>query len=497
MEVYKNLIGGEFLSPSTKEYFDNLNPADSSDVIGQFPRSGLKDIEWAVASAKKAFPLWSNMAPPKRADILFNIARRMYENRQKFAEIILRENGKSIQGGLGEVQSSVDAAEFAAGEGRRMYGQTTFSSLDKRWVLIKRVPVGICGLITAWNAPLAIISWKLFPALICGNTVVLKPSEDTPLTANLLAEIFNDSGLPKGVVNIVHGIGEEAGKVLIDNSEVDLFSFTGSSEVGQIISDTYGKRLKKCSLELGGKNGLLVMDDADLEVAKNAIISGAFSCSGQRCAATSRAIIHESVYDTLLEMIVNDTKKIKVGPGTDPANIVNPIINKRQLANIKAAVDKAIKDGARLVTGGNILTNGEFARGNYIEPTIFINVDERSDLAQNEIFGPVLAIFKCRDYNDGIRLMNSTNYGLTASIHTTNFNLAIDAMDRIEAGVCYVNGPTFGSEAHIPFGGIKKSGNGHREPGTQALDVFSEYKTVYLDYSQVSQHSQIASETRK
>jgi len=490
MEKYKNLIDGKLVEPSTKEYFDNINPADKDDVIGKFPRSVKHDVNKAVIAAKKAFPAWSNVPPPKRADIIMTIAQKIKEKKEKIAKIIVREMGKSMAGACGEVKASIDAAEFAAGEGRRMYGQTTFSALEKRWVLIKRTPVGVCGLITAWNAPLAIISWKLFPALICGNTVVLKPSEDTPLAAYMLGELLKDTGIPDGVINIVHGLGEEAGKSLIDNEDVDLMSFTGSTEVGRIISDVYGKRIKKCSLELGGKNGLLVMDDADLDIAADSAVSGSFSCSGQRCAATSRLIIHEKVYDELLDKIIQKTKKLKIGPGTDDSNAVNPIINRKQLKDIKAAIDKAKNDGAKLVFGGGIPTTGIYSKGNYIEPTIFVDVEPTSELAQKEIFGPVLGVFKCKDYDEGIELMNSTNYGLTASIHTKNFNIALDAMDRIQAGACYVNAPTFGSEAHIPFGGLKQSGNGHREPGTQALDVFSEYKTIYLDYSQVSQNSQ-------
>lgn len=492
MEKYKNLIDGKLVEPSTKEYFDNVNPADKDDVIGKFPRSVKNDINKAVIAAKKIFPVWSNMPPPKRADVITNITQKIKEKKEEIAKIIVREMGKSMAGAYGEIKSSIDAAEFAAGEGRRMYGQTTFSALEKRWVLIKRTPVGVCGLITAWNAPLAIIAWKLFSALICGNTIVLKPAEDTPLTAYMLGKLLKDTGIPDGVINIVHGLGEEAGKNLIDNEDVDLMSFTGSTEVGRVISDVYGKRMKKCSLELGGKNGLLVMDDADLDIAADSTVSGAFSCSGQRCAATSRLIIHEKVYDELIDKVIQKTKKLKIGPGTDDSNTINPIINQKQLKDIKAAVDKAKDDGVKLVLGGEILTTGIYAKGNYIEPTIFVDVEPTSELAQREIFGPVLGVFKCKDYDEGIELMNSTNYGLTASIHTKNFNIALDAMDRIQAGVCYVNAPTFGSEAHIPFGGLKQSGNGHREPGTQALDVFGEYKTIYLDYSQVSQNSQFA-----
>lgn len=492
MERYKNYINGEFIAPLSGKYFKDINPADCSDIIGEFPCSAADDVNIAVRAARGAFLKWSNTPPPKRADIIMRLAIEIRKNEEKIAGIVVREMGKTMPGAIGEMRSSIEAAEFAAGEGRRMYGQTTFSALAKRWVVIKRVPIGVCGLITAWNAPLAIISWKLFPALICGNTIVLKPSEDTPMTADFLANLIKETGVPAGVINIVHGIGEEAGQALIKNRDIDIMSFTGSSEVGQLISNEYGKRMKKCSLEMGGKNGLLVLDGADLDVAADAIIAGAFSCSGQRCAATSRLIIHEKIYDQLMKKLVKKTKEVKIGPGTNPDNLVNPIINKKQLNNIKSAVDKAKAEGAKLILGGNILAYGIYKKGNYIEPTIFVDVNPKSELAQNEIFGPVLAVFKCKSYDEGIELMNSTNYGLTASIHTTNFNLAIDAMERIQAGCCYVNAPTFGSEAHIPFGGIKRSGNGHREPGTQALDVFSEWKTIYFDYSQINQNSQYA-----
>lgn len=497
MEKFKNFINGIFVEPLSNEYYENINPADTSDIIGLFPKSNNKDINNAILAAKKAFPIWSNIAPPKRADLIMDLVRLIKKNGELFATNIVREMGKTTSGALGEIKSSTDAAEFAAGEGRRMYGQTTFSSLDKRWVLTKRFPKGVCGLITAWNAPLAIIAWKLFPALICGNTIVLKPSEDTPMTAEIFAKSVKEAGIPDGVINIVHGLGETAGKALIDNKSIDLLSFTGSSEVGVLISSEYGKRLKQCSLELGGKNGLLVMDDADLDIAADAAVVGAFSCSGQRCAATSRLIIHENVYDILLQKVIDRTKILKIGPGTNKENLVNPIINKKQLTNIKKSIDKAKQDGAKLVLGGNVLDKDSFSKGFYVEPTIFTDVNAESELAQKEIFGPVLAVFKCKNYDEGIELMNNTSYGLTASIHTKNVNMALDAMDKIESGCCYVNAPTFGSEAHIPFGGIKQSGNGHREPGTQALDVFSEWKTIYLDYSQVSQNSQFIYKVKK
>jgi len=348
-------------------------------------------------------------------------------------------------------------------------------------------------LITAWNAPMAIITWKLFPALICGNTCVVKPSEDTPHTAIFLAEIIKAAGIPDGVVNFVFGEGPDVGKALTEHRDVALVSFTGSSAVGASIAEVCGKQLKRCSLELGGKNALIVLSDADLAAAAKAVAAGAFSTAGQRCAATSRAIIHESVYAQFKELLLEETKKMPVGPGTDAATKVCPVINARQHAKILGYIEDAKKTGSVCLFGGRALSNGVYANGLYIEPTIFENVKRDSRLAREEIFGPVLALFTCKDFDDAIAQANDSDYGLTGSIYTSDANTAMLAIDRLSVGCCYVNGPTFGSEPHMPFGGLRKSGGiGTREPGTQAMDVFSEWKTVYVDYSGGVQNSQYA-----
>jgi aldehyde dehydrogenase (NAD+) len=365
-----------------------------------------------------------------------------------------------------------------------MYGQTTTSASDKRWALTKRFPVGVCGLITAWNAPMAIVTWKLFPALICGNTIILKPSEDTPLTAYLLGELLIEAGFPHGVINIVYGMGPESGQALVRHPKVNLISFTGSSNVGKAISEECGKQMKRCSLEMGGKNGLIVMDDADLNMAAKAVASGAFSIAGQRCAATSRVFVHEKIYNSFLKKLIKETKDMKIGKGDEPDTKICPIINKRQFDNILNYIKNAKKDGARLIYGGKALKEKKYSKGYFIQPAIFSDVDIDSKLAREEIFGPVLALFKIADFDEAIEKINSVDYGLTASIFTKNINLAILAMERIQSGCCYINAPTFGSEPHMPFGGFKSSGNGTREPGIQALDVFSEWKTIYIDYSQ-------------
>jgi len=490
MDKYKNLIDGKLVEPGTGKYFEDLNPADNFDIIGLFPASGHQDIDNAVKSAKEAFPAWSDTPPPKRGELIYKAAELLKRHQEKLAKVIIHEMGKTMPESMGDIQSSIDAANFMAGEGRRMYGQTTFSNLYRRWALTKRVPVGICGLITAWNAPMAIITWKLFPALICGNTVVLKPSEDTPMTAHLLGELLKEAGFPDGVVNIVYGIGPEAGEALVKHPDVNLVSFTGSTKIGRQIAEECGRQLKRCSLELGGKNGLIVMDDADLDAASKAVAAGAFSTAGQRCAANSRVFVHKFIYDAFMEKLLDETKKMKVGIGSVPDTKVCPIINKRQFNSIISYIEGAKKDGAKLLYGGEALTQGKFAKGHFIEPTIFTDVDINSALACDEVFGPVLAVFKVSGFEDAIEKINSSGYGLTASIFTGNVNLAMLALERINAGCCYINAPTFGSEPHMPFGGVKNSGNGSREPGLQALDVFSEWKTIYIDYSGTAQQSQ-------
>ena len=456
MRKYANLINGKLRMPISGKYFKNVNPADKNDVIGLFPDSGSDDIKEAVEVASKAFISWKEVPAPKRGELIYKTAQLLEKNKIILAEVIVREMGKTMPEALGDIQSSIDVANFMAGEGRRLYGQTTHSALLRRWALTKRMPVGVCGLITAWNAPMAIITWKLFPALICGNSAVLKPSEETPLTAHLLGEILSESGFPEGVINIVYGSGSEAAQALVRHPKVKLVSFTGSTMVGKSISAECGRQMKKCSLELGGKNGLIVMPDADLVAAAKAVASGAFSTAGQRCASTSRVFAHKTVYDCFLKILVQETKKMKVGLGNDPETKVCPIINERQLNKIMEYIESAKNSGAKLIYGGKALRSKKFTQGNFIEPAIFTDVDIHSKIAQEEIFGPVLGVVRVK---------------------------TLQALEKIEVGCCYVNSPTFGSEPHMPFGGLKNSGNGMREPGLQALDVFSEWKTVYIDYS--------------
>jgi len=490
VKTFYNFINSEWVPAISGKTFDNRDPADKDHIIGLFPRSDQRDVEKAVDAAKKAFPAWSNLTPPKRGKILYDIGKLMEARKEEIATAIVEEMGKTMKEALGEVNAGIDMCYFMAGEGRRLYGETTYSELPNRLAMIKRYPIGVCGIITPWNFPVSMITWKTFPALICGNTVVLKPSAETPWTANILAEIFNEAGLPKGVFNVVHGYGTEVGEALVNNKEVRLISFTGSTAVGKGIAEICGKRLAKVSLELGGKNAVIVMDDADLDLAVNAITKGAFTVAGQRCTATSRAIVHKEIYEEFISKLVEATRKMKVGAGKEESTEVCPVINEKQLATIERYVESGKKEGAKLIFGGRRISEGEFSKGNYFEPTIFIDVKPEMTIAREEIFGPVLVVLRAESFEHAIEIHNSVEYGLSGSIFTRDINKAMTAIDKIETGVFYVNGPTFGSEVHLPFGGVKQSGNGHREVGKAAIDVFSELKTVYIDYSGALQNAQ-------
>ncbi len=491
MKNYKNFIGGQWVSAGSGKTFLDRNPADRRDILGTMPRSGAIDIGRAVQSAKKAMPGWSATPAPKRAEILFRSAQILERQKEALACVMTREMGKLLRESRADVQEAIDTAYFFAGEGRRLYGQTVPSELKDKMCLTLRRPVGVCGLITPWNFPLAIPAWKIYPALICGNTAVLKPAEDTSIMSLHFAEILADAGLPAGVMNVVTGFGEEAGASLVRHQDVSLVSFTGSSEVGSGIASICGKLLKRCALEMGGKNAQAVMEDADLDLAVTAALWGAFATSGQRCTATSRIILHEKIYNRFLKLFVNATADLKIGRGDDPSVNLGPIINQRQLKAIHGWVQRAKKEGARLVLGGKVENTGERKYGYFYRPTIFTEVSSRMSLAQQEIFGPVVGLIKVKNYEEAIRIMNDSTYGLSSSIFTRDIVRAIKSVEEIQSGITYINSSTIGAEAHLPFGGIKKTGNGHREAGVTALDIFSEWKTVYLDYSGRLQRAQM------
>lgn len=482
-EHFANYIGGKWMSSVSGRTFENINPSEITSVLGRYPRSTADDVNRAVAAAVSARAGWAAVTPAERADLIADAGRLLAERRGALAEVVSRENGKTVKAALGDVQSGVDMAKFAAGEGKRWYGRTAHSGLRRRFAMTKRFPLGVVGIITSWNFPMAIACWKTFPALVCGNTVVLKSSEHAPETAVRLAEIFGEVGFPPGVFNVVHGLGPEAGEALTLHPDVAMISFTGSSAVGRTVAANCAGRLAKVSLELGGKNAAIVLEDADLDLAADAVVCGAFSLSGQRCTATSRVIVHRAVYEPFLDRVIARTAALRVGPGSDTGSDVTPLISAAQCERVLGYLDRCRQEGARIVTGGARLTGGVYDRGYYIAPTIVDGVTPGMEIAREEVFGPVLAVFQADSYEEALSLHNATSYGLAASVFTRDVNRAFTFFDDAEAGVCYVNAPTFGSEPHLPFGGVKHSGLGYREAGWAAIEAFSEVKTLYVDYS--------------
>jgi aldehyde dehydrogenase (NAD+) len=402
-----------------------------------------------------------------------------------------REMGKILLETRGDVQEGIDTGYYAAGEGRRLFSYTTTSELPNKFAMAIRLPVGVAGVITPWNFPMAIPTWKIFPALVAGNTVVFKPASDTPKTATTLVQILEEAGVPEGVVNLVHGGGNEVGMAIVRHPDVDLISFTGSTAVGKVISREASDTLKRVSLEMGGKNAQIVLEDANLELALDGVLWGAFGTAGQRCTATSRLILHEAIYDQFIEMLVERVKKLKVGNGLDESTEMGPIINEAQLNKIHQYVEIGKQEGAKLLIGGYRLTGGEYDKGWFYAPTIFVDVHPKMRIAQEEIFGPVLCVIKVKSFEEAIEVLNDTVYGLSSSIYTRDVNKAFKAIRDIQAGITYINAPTIGAETHLPFGGVKQTGNGHREGGWTVFDFFTEIKTVYVDYSDKLQRAQI------
>ncbi|MDI6809682.1 MAG: aldehyde dehydrogenase family protein [Candidatus Eisenbacteria bacterium] len=491
MKEYRNFIDGKWVSSRTGKTFENRNPANWEEVVGIFPASDSRDVDDAVSSAKAAFPSWRLVPPPKRADILLKTRDILIRRKEEISQLMTREMGKVLVETRGDTQEGIDTALYSAGEGRRLFGQTTTSELRDKFAMSIRLSVGVCGLITPWNFPMAIPTWKVFPALICGNTVVIKPASDTPLTATLLVEVLSEAGVPEGVVNIVHGGGGSVGTAIVEHKDVSLISFTGSSDVGRDIGGRCGRSLKKVSLELGGKNGQIVMDDADLYSAVEGALWGAFGTTGQRCTATSRLIVHEKVLKEFTAMFIERTRKLKVGDGLLPDVQVGPLVNKGQRDTVDKYVKIGISEGAKLLTGGKVCEEGDLKKGFFYEPTVFGDVHRKMRIAQEEIFGPVIGIIPAKDFDDAVSILNDSDYGLSSSIYTNDITRAQRAIRDLEAGITYINGPTIGAEVHLPFGGVKATGNGHREASVTVLDIFSEWKSVYIDFSGKLQRAQI------
>lgn len=488
----RNYIAGEWVAPATRNYIENRNPADTRELIGMFPASSREDVNRAIDAASKAFPIWRKTPAPRRAEILYRAGEILINRKEEFSRAMTREMGKVVKEARGDVQEAIDMTYFIAGEGRRLHGYTTKAELPNKYAMCVREPIGVCGLITPWNFPMAIPSWKIVPALICGNTVVIKPAEDTPLSTYNFVEALEEAGLPKGVVNIVSGYGEEAGAALVDHPDVRLISFTGSTDVGRIVSQAAAGNGKLCSLEMGGKNVVMIMEDADLDLAVDGVLWGAFGTSGQRCTAASRVVVHKKVVKKFTATLVERAKQLKLGSGLSDKTDVGPVINKEALDKILSYVEIGQKeDKAKLLCGGHRVEKGDLKHGFFIEPTVFGNVDPKMRIAQEEIFGPVVSVIECRDLDHAIDIANGVRYGLSASIFTSDANRAFRAMEDVNTGIFYVNASTIGAEVHLPFGGTKATGNGHREGGTQVLDIFSEWKSVYVDYSGKLQRAQI------
>jgi acyl-CoA reductase-like NAD-dependent aldehyde dehydrogenase len=490
-KTYHNYIGGEWVKSSSGEWFDNVNPADRTDIVGRFPKSNADDINKAVDAAKNAATKWRRTPAPKRAELLFNLGEILRENKDRYTTEMTREMGKVVKEAGGDVQEAIDCTYYTAGEGRRLHGFTTPAEMPNKFAMCVRQPVGLCGLITPFNFPMAIPSWKLIPALVCGNTVVIKSGEDVPLSSLNLVKACEQAGIPKGVVNLVNGFGE-AGAALVDHKDVRLISFTGSTNTGRKIAEACARDNKIVSLEMGGKNAIIVMDDADIDNAVEGSLWGAFGTSGQRCTASSRLVVHKKVYKKFTEKLVERVKKLRVGNGLDAKTEVGPVINQQAYEKILNYIEIGQKeDKATLACGGNALTKGEYANGWFIEPTVFTNVKPGMRIEQEEIFGPVTSVVPFSTLDEAIDIVNGVKYGLSSAIYTQNVNKSFYAMQELYTGICYVNSATIGAEVHLPFGGTKGTGNGHREAGTQVLDIFSEWKALYIDYSGKLQKAQI------
>jgi aldehyde dehydrogenase (NAD+) len=488
--TYRNFIGGEWVDTPTGETFDSLSPA-TGEHIGTFPKSAAEDVDRAVAAAKEAYKSWRLVPAPRRGEIVFRFAALVAEHKQELAELMSREMGKVLAEAGGDVQEAVDMSYYMAGEGRRLHGQTTPSELPDKFNMSVRTPIGVVGVITPWNFPIAIPSWKIVPALVCGNTVVFKPANDTPALGERFVELLLEAGVPDGVVNVVHGFGRDVGDRIVRHPDVPVVTLTGSRETGVAVLKAAADNLKHVHLELGGKNGIIVMEDADLDPAAEGILWSAFGTSGQRCTAASRVIVHEQVYDALAGRLVAAAEKMRLGPGWEPDTDIGPVINRSALDKIHSYTEIGRDEGAKLLTGGEVATGNGLDRGHFYRPTIFGDVEPQMRIAQEEIFGPTTALIRVRDLDEAIAVANGIRYGLSSSIFTADVNRAFRAMRDLEAGITYVNAGTIGAEVHLPFGGTKDTGNGHREAGQAALDVFTEWKSIYVDYSGKLQKAQI------
>ena len=489
--TYKNLIGGDWVASKSGKTFENRNPANTDDLIGLFQHSTADDVKAAIEAAAKAYEGWRLVPAPRRAEILFKAAQILVERKEPFARDMTREMGKVLGETRGDVQEAIDMTFYMAGEGRRMFGQTVPSELRNKFAMSVRQPLGVSSIITPWNFPMAIPSWKIIPALVCGNTVVFKPASQTPLSAYNFVNVLIEAGIPKGVVNLVTGDGSAVGTPMTTDGRVRVVSFTGSTDVGAIVNKAAAPTFKKVHLEMGGKNVIMIMDDANLELAVDGCLWGGFGTTGQHCTAASRVVVHEKVYRRFVDEFVARARSLKVGDGLKEETQMGPSNSESQLQTVMKYVKIGRDEGATLATGGHRLDTGAYAKGYFHEPTIFVDVKPEMRIAKEEIFGPVVSVIPCRSLDEAVAIGNNVEYGLSASIYTQDINRAFQAMRDLYTGIFYVNAPTIGAEVHLPFGGTKNTGNGHREAGVTALDVFSEWKSVYIDFSGKLQRAQI------
>ncbi|GAC1647083.1 MAG: aldehyde dehydrogenase family protein [Gemmatimonadaceae bacterium] len=489
--TFQNFIGGQWTAPATDEYFDNVNPADTADIVGRFPASGAADAERAVRSAQRGFDAWKRTPAPARGDVLRRVGDILTARKEEIANLMTREMGKPLVETRGDVQEGIDTAFYAATEGRRLFGHTVPSEMRQKWAMSFRRPIGVCAIVTPFNFPLAIPTWKLFPALVCGNACVFKPAEDVPHTATVFVEILLEGGLPPEVIQLVHGAGEVVGKALVEHADVPVVSFTGSTETGRLVGEVCGRMHKRLSLEMGGKNAQIVLDDADLDLALEGVLWGAFGTAGQRCTATSRLILQRGIHDRFLSMLADRASALTLGDGRKPGTEVGPLIHGAALEKVERYVAIGRAEGATLVTGGMRARGAGLEKGFFFHPTIFADVAPRSRLEQEEIFGPLLSVIRVDTPEEAMSVNNDVRYGLSSSLYTRNVNLAFRALADLDTGITYVNAPTIGAEAHLPFGGVKQTGNGHREGGWQVYDFYSETKVGYVDFSGSLQRAQI------
>lgn len=490
MTTFQNFIAGAWVPAASGQTFENRNPADRRDLIGRFPRSGAEDVARAVDAAVRGFERWRRTPAPARGDVLRRVGDLLSARKEELADLMTREMGKPLSETRGDVQEGIDTAYYAAVEGRRLFGHTVPSELRDKWAMSFRRPIGIAGLITPFNFPLAIPTWKMFPALVCGNAVIFKPGEDVPHTGHVLVEILLEAGLPPEVIQLLHGDGE-VGAAIVAHPKIPLISFTGSTETGSKVGEVCGRMHKRLSLEMGGKNAQIVLDDANLELALDGVLWGAFGTTGQRCTATSRLILQAGIHDAFLDRLIARATTLRLGDGRKAGTEVGPVIHEESLAKIASYVEIGQREGATLALGGARATGAGLEHGTFFQPTILAGVRPEMRVAQEEIFGPVLSVIRVADADEAFRVNNGVAYGLSSSLYTQDVNLAFRAMQELDNGITYVNAPTIGAEAHLPFGGVKQTGNGHREGGWEVYEFYSETKVGYVDYSGTLQRAQI------